>query len=311
MSRPLKNGVDYWPFDVGIFEDKKFRLLKGEFGALGVLTALYLLNEVYKCNGYYKKWDEDDYILMSETVSSGCTPELVRRILTKCCSSGLFDKTLFETHSVLSSRGIQRRYLRMLGGHRDKVYITEEYMLIDLSEESELSAGTLKKIVLRSLDGTKTEVSVPKTEDNPRENYTKQSKANKSKENKSKANESTAKQSISDELICDESCAAPSRLTDSFSAIKEPSSKDIAELARLADKFGELAVLDAIEDTARKGGRSVAYVSAVLADNASSPPSYERRYQPRQPAQPKYTYPPTCDYAALEDEFWEELAMSI
>lgn len=36
MSRPQKKGLDYFPFDVDFFDDKKIKVLKGRYGADGV-----------------------------------------------------------------------------------------------------------------------------------------------------------------------------------------------------------------------------------------------------------------------------------
>ena len=48
MARPRKRGLEYFPFDVDFFSDKKIKVLKGRFGADGVMIYIYLLCEVYK-----------------------------------------------------------------------------------------------------------------------------------------------------------------------------------------------------------------------------------------------------------------------
>ena len=53
MARPLKDGVDYWAFDVTLLQDRKFRLIRSEFGVYGVYIALELLNLAYREHGYY------------------------------------------------------------------------------------------------------------------------------------------------------------------------------------------------------------------------------------------------------------------
>ena len=40
MARPIKKGLEYFPMDTDFFADKKIRLLRGEFGAAGLLVLL-------------------------------------------------------------------------------------------------------------------------------------------------------------------------------------------------------------------------------------------------------------------------------
>ena len=40
MARPIKDGVSYWPFDVDMLDDDKFKLIRAEFGIKGVYIAL-------------------------------------------------------------------------------------------------------------------------------------------------------------------------------------------------------------------------------------------------------------------------------
>lgn len=57
MARPKKSGIEYFPFDVGFFRDKKVKLIKGEFGAKGLLVLLHIMCSIYEDEGYYKSWD--------------------------------------------------------------------------------------------------------------------------------------------------------------------------------------------------------------------------------------------------------------
>ena len=63
MARPRKRGLDYFPFDVTFFSDKKIRILKSRFGADGIEIYIYLLCEIYK-EGYFIHLDNDyEYII--------------------------------------------------------------------------------------------------------------------------------------------------------------------------------------------------------------------------------------------------------
>ena len=170
MARPIKDGVSYWPFDVDMLDDDKFRLIRAEFGIKGVYVALVILNSVYKDKGYYKRWDADACLLMSQGVGDGCTPQLVDEILTGCVRRGLFDQDLFQMFGILTSAGIQRRFLHMVKNSRDKIVLIKEYLLFELNEQT-VSGGVLNKVVLKTVstmgNPNKTEGNPNKTQGNP------------------------------------------------------------------------------------------------------------------------------------------------
>ena len=148
-GRPLKSGVDYWSFDVGLFEDKKFKLIRGEFGAKGVLIALFALNSCYKENGYFRAWGDDDAILLSEEVGCGCSPGLVQQVVQACVARSLFDKRVFDMHQVLTSVGIQRRYLRIVAKNRLVIPLISEYWVLP---KDEIPADTLLKCTFKNIN---------------------------------------------------------------------------------------------------------------------------------------------------------------
>jgi len=52
MARPFKQGLQYFPLDVNIFEDEKIQDLNLAFGYLGEIIYIRLLSMIY-ANGYY------------------------------------------------------------------------------------------------------------------------------------------------------------------------------------------------------------------------------------------------------------------
>lgn len=108
MARPRKTGLDYFPFDVDFFTDEKVVCIGGEFGVKGELTIIRLLCAIYR-NGYFIQWNDSlKYKLRREMdgVSAGLLEEIVQRLVER----NFFDEDLFNTASVLTSEGIQRRY---------------------------------------------------------------------------------------------------------------------------------------------------------------------------------------------------------
>ena len=116
MARPRKQGIGYFPFDVDFFEDDKVALIEAEFGAKGVVVAIRLLCKVYKTNGYYYQWGEDECLLLSKQLGNGFAPNLVKEILAGLIRRSFFDKGVFDSSGILTSIGIQRRYLEAIKG---------------------------------------------------------------------------------------------------------------------------------------------------------------------------------------------------
>lgn len=108
MGRPLKQGLDYFPFDIDFFSDEKVSAISGEFGIKGEIATIKLLCAVYR-SGYFVEWNEMlEMKLLKEL--PGVSIELLRQIVAKLVKWGFFDKNLFDTFGVLTSRGIQKRF---------------------------------------------------------------------------------------------------------------------------------------------------------------------------------------------------------
>ena len=150
MARPQKENVDYWPFDVGLFQDRKFRLIRSEFGIKGAYIALELINMAYRENGYYAKFGEEDCLLMSEGVGGGCEASFIMEVVRGCCRRSLFDEGIYNAFGVLTSHGIQQRYLRIIGKNRADVRFIKEYFLLDISDERDVPANIRNKVTLLS-----------------------------------------------------------------------------------------------------------------------------------------------------------------
>ena len=57
MARPTKEGLDYFPLYVDIFEDEKIEAISGEFGIKGEIVVIKLLCATYK-NEYFILWND-------------------------------------------------------------------------------------------------------------------------------------------------------------------------------------------------------------------------------------------------------------
>ena len=108
MARPVKEGLDYFPFDVDYATNEKTEAITGEFGPKGVLIFIYLLAAIYR-KGYYLEWTE---LAKNQLVNrvSGATGELVGLVVKRLIEYGTFNKDLFLSDNVLTSQRIQETF---------------------------------------------------------------------------------------------------------------------------------------------------------------------------------------------------------
>ncbi|MEF2561791.1 MAG: DUF4373 domain-containing protein [Negativibacillus sp.] len=134
MARPQKEGLEYFSLDVDFFSDRKIKILKGRFGADGITYYLYLLCEIYKGHGYYLEVDEDfDYITSSEL---GMSPEKIGQMRKFLLERSLFDNTLFQSDTILTSTGIQRRFQLAVKSRASKnpIVVNSKFWLLSKEE---------------------------------------------------------------------------------------------------------------------------------------------------------------------------------
>lgn len=135
MARPLRQGLTYFPLDVDMFDDLKIQLTAAKYGPISELTALKLLCLIYKNKGYYLDWNADQALLLAKSMAIKTT--LIEEIITELVKRDFFDKGLFKSFSILTSHGIQTRYLAA-SERRKKVEIITEYLLADTRHYSRI-----------------------------------------------------------------------------------------------------------------------------------------------------------------------------
>lgn len=133
MARPQKKGLDYFPFDVGFFDDWKIKELRGKFGWDAVIIYQYILCHIYKDNGYYLQFaDGFKYVMAADLNMSS---NKIGQIINFLCERSLLNGTLFASDKVLTSRGIQLRFQEAVKSRATKTEITVgKYWLLSESE---------------------------------------------------------------------------------------------------------------------------------------------------------------------------------
>lgn len=180
MARPKKTGLDYFPFDVQFFSNKKIKILKARYGTDGVVLFLFLLCEIYK-NGYYLIWDDDyKYVVADElNLSDG----LIEQVLNFLIERSLLNRILLGSDTFLTSPGIQSRFQEAVKSRAVKspVSVISELWLLSKEKTQSFIKFT------QNSDIPQNNPSFSKNNPNNSEkNATKKSKVNESKVNKIK-----------------------------------------------------------------------------------------------------------------------------
>jgi hypothetical protein len=120
-----KEGLDYFPFDVHFNDEMK--LIKAEYGLKAVGLFAILLQKIYGGRGYYAPWDSDVELMFASV--NGVGVNFVREVVSALMNRGILSRDIFEQYGVLTSDGIQRRYVEA-ASRRISKKIIGEYLLI-------------------------------------------------------------------------------------------------------------------------------------------------------------------------------------
>lgn len=121
-----KVGLNYYTIDTDRYLDLRIKRLKKNLGCVGVAVYDYVLCEVYRVNGCYLIWNDDQCFDVAEyfALKESTVDEVVRY----CGVVGLFDKELLS-RGIITSESIQRRFLEMSKRAKREVEIPEEIQL--------------------------------------------------------------------------------------------------------------------------------------------------------------------------------------
>lgn len=199
MSRTQSQGIEYFPFAVDFFSDKKVKILKARYGADGVMIYLYLLCQIYR-EGYYTRVDEDFKYMVSDDLNM--SSDKVQQVMTFLFERSMFDEQLFKSDAILTSTGIQERWQKAVATRARKSPIkVSEYWLLKESETQPFIKCTL----FQDSSEKKSDSSEKKVLNS--ENYL-QSKVKESKGKESKVKKYSARTREDDNFSVEEKTAS-------------------------------------------------------------------------------------------------------
>ena len=249
MARPRKEGLDYFPLDVDIDQDDKVALVEAQHGITGFAVVIKLLMRIYK-DGYFYEWGEKEQLLFARLVNVDINS--VNEIINDCLRWGLFDKKTFDEHQVLTSKGVQKRYLEATA-RRNNTTIINEYTLLSSQEINDYINGH-RKIVIVNKNGDTVEVL---------ENSNTQSKVKESKVKESKVKESKVKSTTTTRKEKNPENDAIVFYQNNLGIVRPAITE---ELLVFIKDFGDELVIEALKRAINRNKPNWGYAKSILQD---------------------------------------------
>lgn len=107
MGRIARDGLDYFAIDVNFDDNLMLFVAKHKMEGLGVLLQLW--QKCYGQRGYYVEWSDDNVVLFAYSIN--IPVETLISMVETCFKVGIFHRGIWERHRILTSSGIQKRWL--------------------------------------------------------------------------------------------------------------------------------------------------------------------------------------------------------
>lgn len=134
-----KTGLSYYQAETDRFQDIKVKRLKKRYGCEGYAVYQYIQNEIYRVEGCYIRFTDDQLFDVSEYWA--IDEQRVERIIEYCTEVELFDAITWHTNHVLTSVDIQQRYLEICRRAKKKIVIPEDIRLVETRDVPSMPEG--------------------------------------------------------------------------------------------------------------------------------------------------------------------------
>ena len=225
MARPIKQGLDYYPLDVGFLQDVKIRRIMRACGIQSIPVLISLLANIYRNDGYFLRWSPDMSFLIADEL--GVSEGAVTATVDKAVQVDFFNANMYECYGVLTSEGIRSRFFEAASRRREVRY-DARFLLINVN--------VYKNLV--NVDNNPVNV-----DDNPQ---------SKVKESKEEGEERTS--TAADEIM--------GYYSSNIHPVSSLVEKD--KLIALVETHGDAFVHKAIERAVVRNKRSLAYITGIL-----------------------------------------------
>lgn len=180
--RIKKQGLDYFPLDTDIMQNRLVRRIMKREGDGAFTVFLGVLSLIYSGEGYYVQVDPMFYDDLAASLFEKDAAD-VERIIRLALDYGLFDAGMFARYGILTSEHIQQQYLFCIRRRRKRA-IDPRFCLCEDDETEDSEAPDAEPVAGKRV--TQTPQNVTQTSENVTRGT--QSKAQKSIAQQSKEN---------------------------------------------------------------------------------------------------------------------------
>lgn len=230
-----KSGLNFFPLDCQL--DEKFELIEAEFGMEGFAVIIKLLQRIYAIEGYYCEWSEEVSLLFSKQIYM--EKDRVQRIIEAAIRRGIFSREIFEKHNVLTSNGIQKRFVYG-SSRKQKVELKEDFLLL---ENDDLRKNVY--IIAKNVNKNQKNVDISK-----------QTKRDETRRDETKRNETKQDENR------DSSGGGVFSIFERCGF--QITSHAVDELKALTEEYSEAWVIEAIKRSSDRGKKSLGYMKGIL-----------------------------------------------
>jgi len=148
MARPVSESLEYFPMDVSFYEDPKILLVEEEYGIEGGYVAARMLCFIYQ-QGYYLTWNDLMPVIYARKIGHGIPSSRISEIISSMVKYGLLSKQMFDRYSILTSYGIQKRWIKIIRDAKRKADIEPKYYL-GMRDNSSMSEFPPEETIINS-----------------------------------------------------------------------------------------------------------------------------------------------------------------
>ena len=265
MARPRAVRLDYFPHDVGLLQDRKFRAPRRKWGCLAPMVYMILLELIYGEKGYYLDYrnKENTHLDILDYLHGRQEPQIsdISDVINDLVTCELFSPKHCE-RGILTSERVQRTYYTATV-ERKSVTVDPDIWMLTYDDMLAVSSRHSLLRILVNLPNN--EVNLPNNEVNRPNNEVDRPRSTQSKVKESKVKESRGKQSkVDGEAVP----AAPtdteiilSKIEDTVCPVNTRIRQDVEDWLRHMDAS---CICYAVDEAARSGARTTKYIYTIL-----------------------------------------------
>ena len=131
MGRPIKQGLEFFPHPIGLWENTNVRILRTRFGSVAYSALNLIYEKAYGEAGYYLKLGEDEMCLLAKDLD--IEVDVLRDIIQQMIGKKIFDEKKYQEFQILTSKEMQEKYFHVCKT-RGRVIIDKNFQLAEVPE---------------------------------------------------------------------------------------------------------------------------------------------------------------------------------